>query len=165
MQQLLTTSTLLINGPALTLQPPTPISHLTPLTPNFPSPELAGKVPPEALNKWQEYAAMLYSGQMGMESSAALTTLGDYLRKNGWIEAAHCWYGSFFVNPIALLMSILPVIYSHLNPPQSEELGFQRFVSYSLDLSRHRMILHPAKIQMDSSLARLLNLHWAYTHH
>ena len=81
-----------MNGTTITLQPPTPMSHLTPLTPNFPSPDLAVNVLPESLNKWQEYAAMLYSGQMGTESLAALTTLGDYLRKNGWIEAAHVWF-------------------------------------------------------------------------
>lgn len=78
-------------GPSLTLQPPTPMNHMTPLSPNFPSPAEATNIPPEILSQWQEYAAMLFSGQMGADSSSALTTLGDYLLTNDWVEAAHCW--------------------------------------------------------------------------
>ncbi|KAH8117565.1 Sec23-binding domain of Sec16-domain-containing protein [Phellopilus nigrolimitatus] len=79
-------------GPALSLQPPTPINHMTPLSPNFPPPSLATNIPSEILSQWQEYAIMLFSGQMGTESSSALTTLGDYLLSNDWVEAAHCCY-------------------------------------------------------------------------
>ncbi|KAI5122954.1 hypothetical protein M0805_006834 [Coniferiporia weirii] len=79
-------------GPTSLLQPPTPMNLMTPLSPNFPPPSLAANIPPEILSQWQEYAVMLFSGQMGAESSSALTTLGDYLLSNDWIEAAHCCY-------------------------------------------------------------------------
>ena len=80
-------------GPSLTLQPPTPLSNLTPMTPSFPIPNhVAPSVPPELFTNWQEYAVMLYSGQMMPDSSAALTALGDYLINNDWIEAGHCCY-------------------------------------------------------------------------
>ncbi|EJD06041.1 uncharacterized protein FOMMEDRAFT_139329 [Fomitiporia mediterranea MF3/22] len=79
-------------GPSLTIQPPTPMNHMTPLSPNFPSPSQATNIPHEILSQWQEYAVMLFSGQMGVESSSALTTLGDYLLSNDWVEAAHCCY-------------------------------------------------------------------------
>ncbi|KLO10677.1 hypothetical protein SCHPADRAFT_832213 [Schizopora paradoxa] len=92
-QQLLPSK--LSNGPTmttLTVQPPTPLNHMTPMSPSFPSVAVATGVPPEALNKWQEYVAILLSGQAGTESSSALTTLGDYLVTNDWVEAGHCCY-------------------------------------------------------------------------
>ncbi|THH10201.1 hypothetical protein EW145_g1508 [Phellinidium pouzarii] len=79
-------------GPSLALQPPTPMKYMTPLSPNFPLPSLATNIPSEILSQWQEYAIMLFSGQMGAESSSSLTTLGDYLISNDWVEAAHCCY-------------------------------------------------------------------------
>ena len=77
----------------LTLQPPTPMgNYMTPLSPNFPSPSQASGIPADVLSQWPDYAAMLFSGQMGPDSSSSLTTLGDYLLANDWVEAAHCWY-------------------------------------------------------------------------
>jgi hypothetical protein len=78
-------------GPALTLQPPTPMNHMTPLSPNFPTPAQASNIPTDVLRQWRDYAVMLFSGQMGADSSSSLTTLGDYLLANDWVEAAHCW--------------------------------------------------------------------------
>lgn len=75
----------------LTVQPPTPLNHMTPMSPSFPSIALATGVPPETLAKWQEYVAIILSGQAGTDSSVALTTLGDYLVSNDWVEAGHCW--------------------------------------------------------------------------
>lgn len=93
------------SGPALTLQPPTPMNHMTPMSPNFPSPSQATNISPEILSRWPEHAVMLFSGQMGAESSSALTTLGDYLISNDWIEAAHCW------SVINRLQCLHPLIY------------------------------------------------------
>lgn len=68
-------------------------NHITPLTPNFPSPSCAVTVPEDVLSNWQEYAVMLFSGQIGTgtDAASALTNLGDCLSHNDWIEAAHCW--------------------------------------------------------------------------
>lgn len=65
------------------------VSHVTPMTPNFPS--LPVNVPVESLSRWAETAAMILTNPMTAESSAALTTLGDYLASNQWTEAAHAW--------------------------------------------------------------------------
>jgi hypothetical protein len=72
-------------------------THVTPVSPNFPQADLMSRVPPEALSKWTETAAMLFSNPMTSESSSALVALGDYLLSNQWTEAAHSWYvtGSF----------------------------------------------------------------------
>jgi hypothetical protein len=43
------------------------------------------------LSRWAETAAMILTNPMTAESSAALTTLGDYLASNQWTEAAHAW--------------------------------------------------------------------------
>ena len=85
----------LSNGPVmalLTVQPPTPNNVITPVSPGFPSPAVIPNIAPEVLSHWQEHAVMLYSGHMGGDSSNALTTLGDYLVANDWVEAGHCWY-------------------------------------------------------------------------
>ncbi|TFK54858.1 hypothetical protein OE88DRAFT_1732154 [Heliocybe sulcata] len=76
-----------------TLQLPQPAASLiTPVSPNFPSAALTSKVPDEVLADWSDTAAMLLSNPMTADSSSALTTLGDYLSANQWIEAAHACY-------------------------------------------------------------------------
>lgn len=84
------------NGP---LQVPG-LSHVTPMTPNFPAPSSGVKIPDESLSKWTETVAMMLSNPMTAESSAALTALGDHLATNQWIEAAHAWCveSALFVN-------------------------------------------------------------------
>jgi hypothetical protein len=74
------------------LQLPTPaISHITPMSPNFPPPTITANIPVESLTKWPETAAVMVSSPMVPDTSAALTALGDYLVSNGWVEAAHAW--------------------------------------------------------------------------
>ena len=72
--------------------PPTPLG-VTPVSPNFPG-NVPKNVPAEVLAKWAETIAMMISNSASPETSAALTTLGDHLSVNQWIEAAHAWYGS-----------------------------------------------------------------------
>ncbi|KZO95287.1 hypothetical protein CALVIDRAFT_483144 [Calocera viscosa TUFC12733] len=67
------------------------ISHITPMSPNFPQPALASNIPDQSLQKWREAAATILSNQ-SPGSSAALTQLGDYLIMNNWVEAAHVCY-------------------------------------------------------------------------
>ncbi|KAL5511852.1 hypothetical protein ACEPAH_5070 [Sanghuangporus vaninii] len=144
-------------GPSLTLQPPTPMNLMTPLSPNFPSPSQATSISPEILSKWPEHAIMLFSGQMGAESSSALTTLGDYLISNDWVEAAHCCYllspqtspiggvgapsvrivlvgshsphrnASFFTDPDAFMFSEILEFALSLHPPPKGQEAFQGF--------------------------------------
>lgn len=64
------------------------------MTPNFPQSVQAAPIPPSILSKWTETAAMMISSPMTNETSSALTSLGDQLAANGWVEAAHCWYVS-----------------------------------------------------------------------
>ena len=65
------------------------LSHATPVTANFlPS---AASVPLESLSKWPEAVAMMLSSNMTIESSSALTALGDCLAHHRWMEAAHVW--------------------------------------------------------------------------
>jgi COPII coat assembly protein SEC16 len=74
------------------LQVPTPaISHISPMSPNFPSPSITANIPIESLAKWPETAAVMVSSPMVPDTSAALTALGDYMVSNGWVEAAHAW--------------------------------------------------------------------------
>ena len=74
------------------LQLPTPvIPHITPMSPNFPSPSVTANIPIESLSKWPETAAVMVCSPMVPDTSAALTALGDYLASNGWVEAAHAW--------------------------------------------------------------------------
>jgi COPII coat assembly protein SEC16 len=72
-----------------------PMTHGTPISPNFPQPEKTARVPAESLAKWPETAAMLSSSPMTPDASAALVALGDYLVSNSWIEAAHAWYAPY----------------------------------------------------------------------
>lgn len=62
----------------------------TPVSPNFPQPIVTQSIPTDTLAKWQETAATIHANQMNGET-AALTSLGDYLISNKWVEAAHAW--------------------------------------------------------------------------
>ncbi|KII88484.1 hypothetical protein PLICRDRAFT_60522, partial [Plicaturopsis crispa FD-325 SS-3] len=75
-----------------TLQIPAVPTHLTPVSPSFPAPAMTASIPVESLAKWPETVAMMLSSPMTPETSAALTTLGDYLAANQWTEAAHVCY-------------------------------------------------------------------------
>jgi hypothetical protein len=94
--QELVPQTLLSKGLAAGMQPI--MSTTTPGTPNFPSKSTSASIPLATLSKWAETAAMMYSNPMGSEASAALTSLGDHLSSNGWLEAAHTWYDSTHEN-------------------------------------------------------------------
>lgn len=72
------------------LQVPPPLPSITPLSPNFPSINPMS-LPPEILAQWANTAAMIISHPLSADSSAALTSLGDQLAANHWIEAAHIW--------------------------------------------------------------------------
>ncbi|EPQ58106.1 hypothetical protein GLOTRDRAFT_56722 [Gloeophyllum trabeum ATCC 11539] len=76
------------------LQVPHPVTPMapTPISPNFPSAALTTSVPEDVLADWPETAAMLLSNPMTADASSALTTLGDYLAANHWVEAAHACY-------------------------------------------------------------------------
>ena len=73
--------------------PPPPPLGVTPTSPLFPG-SAPTNVPVEVLAKWSETVAMMISNSTSPETSAALTTIGDQLNANQWIEAAHVWYGS-----------------------------------------------------------------------
>ncbi|KAG6850992.1 hypothetical protein H0H93_004479 [Arthromyces matolae] len=67
--------------------------HLTPRTPSFAVvPAQGPTIPPQALSRWAETAAMLLSSPLSPESSAALTALGDQLAANQIVAAAHVCY-------------------------------------------------------------------------
>ncbi|KAI0273647.1 Sec23-binding domain of Sec16-domain-containing protein [Gloeopeniophorella convolvens] len=68
------------------------LPHVTPKSPNFPSPATSVPVPSDVLAKWPETAAMLIPGPSVAECSAALQALGDCLLANSWTEAAHSCY-------------------------------------------------------------------------
>lgn len=70
---------------------PTKFASTIPLVPDLTSLSSAEKLPSNIVSKWNEVAAMIYLGQMGMDSSLALTTLGDHLLASDLIYAAHCW--------------------------------------------------------------------------
>ncbi|KAJ6496726.1 Sec23-binding domain of Sec16-domain-containing protein [Mycena vitilis] len=74
----------------LQLQPP--VSHMTPMTPNFAAPALANNIPVQSLGDWADTAAMMLSNPMTSDTSAALTALGDQLLSHQWVEAAHACY-------------------------------------------------------------------------
>ncbi|THG99767.1 hypothetical protein EW026_g2634 [Hermanssonia centrifuga] len=76
-----------------TLQVPTTTSAaLTPMSPNFPKVIQMSPIPTEILSKWTETVAMMITSPLSMETSSALTTLGDQLAANKWVEAAHSCY-------------------------------------------------------------------------
>lgn len=70
------------------------LHRFTPMSPNFPQADLTARVPSDALSKWTETAAMLFTSPSTPDSSSALVALGDYLLSNQWIEAAHAWWVS-----------------------------------------------------------------------
>ncbi|KZS99244.1 hypothetical protein SISNIDRAFT_448107 [Sistotremastrum niveocremeum HHB9708] len=79
----------LVNGP---MPPPMPpLTHVTPLSPNFPAPAQLANIGPETLASWPEIAASIFANSKPGDSGA-LTYLGDYLTAHNWIEAAHCCY-------------------------------------------------------------------------
>ncbi|KAJ7097910.1 Sec23-binding domain of Sec16-domain-containing protein [Mycena belliarum] len=69
-----------------------PISHMTPMTPNFAAPALANNIPAQSLALWAETAAMMLSSPLTADTSTALTALGDQLLSHQWVEAAHACY-------------------------------------------------------------------------
>lgn len=58
---------------------------------SFPGPAEAMHIPIQTLARWADTAAMIFSNPMTLESSSALTALGDQLALNQWFEAAHAW--------------------------------------------------------------------------
>lgn len=89
--QELSSSSQLSKGPGTLQLPTTAISHITPMSPNFPPPAITANIPVESLSKWPETAAVMVCSPMVPDTSAALTALGDYLISNRWVEAAHAW--------------------------------------------------------------------------
>lgn len=67
-------------GAGLIPRAPTPIA-IDPATANLPESVLA---------KWQETVALIVANR-SVGDSAALTALGDTLKANGWVDAAHIW--------------------------------------------------------------------------
>ncbi|THH16347.1 hypothetical protein EW146_g4280 [Bondarzewia mesenterica] len=127
-----------------TLQVP-PASHITPMSPNFPSTVIPTSVPMETLGKWTETAAMMIPGPSIAESSAALMALGDCLLANQWTEAAHACYllapqTSAFVglgspsNRIVLLGSRNPLSRGNLNADH-DPIIFSEIVEFAMSLS------------------------------
>ncbi|KAF9246504.1 Sec23-binding domain of Sec16-domain-containing protein [Melanogaster broomeanus] len=90
-QELVPTS--LLSRATTGLQVPAPaLSHITPMSPNFPSAAAAAQIPAESLSKWPEIAASIVSSPLNPECSATLTALGDYLLSHHLIEGAHACY-------------------------------------------------------------------------
>ncbi|KAF8312026.1 hypothetical protein DL93DRAFT_2082714 [Clavulina sp. PMI_390] len=85
-----------------TLLIPQPTIQATPISPNFPKPAVTGPIPADVLSNWAETASTIISNTGGTsEEWASLTTLGDYLISNGWVEAAHiCYLLSLQTSPI-----------------------------------------------------------------
>ncbi|KAI0797906.1 Sec23-binding domain of Sec16-domain-containing protein [Abortiporus biennis] len=77
---------------SLQVPPPPQALSVTPMTPSFPAPTQTYPIPPHVLAKWTEAAAMMISSPMSLDTSSALTALGDQLAANNWIEAAHACY-------------------------------------------------------------------------
>ena len=61
------------------------------MAPNFSLPAGSSHISEEALAKWADTLAMMYSSNMSPDVSAAITAFGDQLQLNGWVEAAHAW--------------------------------------------------------------------------
>lgn len=85
---------------------PPPSSGATPMAPNFSLPAGSSHISEEALAKWTDTLAMMYSSNMAPDVSAAITALGDQLQLNQWVEAAHaCYLLSPLTSPIGGLGS------------------------------------------------------------
>ncbi|KIJ69376.1 hypothetical protein HYDPIDRAFT_145368 [Hydnomerulius pinastri MD-312] len=90
-QELVPTS--LLTRATTGLQVPAPaLSHITPMSPNFPSAAAAAQIPTESLSKWPEITATMVSSPLNPEWSATLTALGDYLASHSLVEGAHACY-------------------------------------------------------------------------
>ncbi|KAH7914707.1 Sec23-binding domain of Sec16-domain-containing protein [Hygrophoropsis aurantiaca] len=90
-QQLIPTK--LLAGSTGTLQLPTaPMAHITPMSPNFPAPNVTAQIPVDSLCKWREIVSTLISTPLAPDWSATLTALGDYLISHNFVEAAHACY-------------------------------------------------------------------------
>ncbi len=74
------------------------------MSPNFPKVIQMSPIPTEILSKWTETVAMMITSPLSMETSSALTTLGDQLAANKWVEAAHSWYVLSFHNLVAVTL-------------------------------------------------------------
>ncbi|KAH7889677.1 Sec23-binding domain of Sec16-domain-containing protein [Phlebopus sp. FC_14] len=73
---------------------PTPVptfTHVTPMSPNFPS-VVAAQIPTESLSKWPEIVATMVTSPMTPDWSATLTALGDCLATHSLMEGAHVCY-------------------------------------------------------------------------
>ncbi|KAL1728714.1 Sec23-binding domain of Sec16-domain-containing protein [Schizophyllum commune] len=80
---------------------PPPSNGATPMAPNFSLPAGSSHISEEALAKWADTLAMMYSSNMSPDVSAAITAFGDQLQLNGWVEAAHaCYLLSPLTSPI-----------------------------------------------------------------
>uniref|UniRef100_D8PSY6 Protein transport protein sec16 n=1 Tax=Schizophyllum commune (strain H4-8 / FGSC 9210) TaxID=578458 RepID=D8PSY6_SCHCM len=80
---------------------PPPSNGATPMAPNFSLPAGSSHICEEALAKWADTLAMMYSSNMSPDVSAAITAFGDQLQLNGWVEAAHaCYLLSPLTSPI-----------------------------------------------------------------
>ncbi|KZT09428.1 uncharacterized protein LAESUDRAFT_735142 [Laetiporus sulphureus 93-53] len=78
---------------AQTLQlPPSSVSSLTPISASFSAPVEPMNIPGEILVRWPETSAMMFASPLTLETSSALTALGDQLAVNQWYEAAHACY-------------------------------------------------------------------------
>ncbi|KAL1744041.1 Sec23-binding domain of Sec16-domain-containing protein [Schizophyllum fasciatum] len=71
---------------------PPPSNGATPMAPNFSLPAGSSHICEDALAKWADTLAMMYSSSMSPDVSAAITAFGDQLQLNGWVEAAHACY-------------------------------------------------------------------------
>ncbi|KAK2466902.1 hypothetical protein APHAL10511_001160 [Amanita phalloides] len=76
----------------LPVQNALPPTLLTPRTPGFRPPAPSANIPLETLAKWGEIVAMIISSTITLDTSSALTALGDQLFANQYVEAAHACY-------------------------------------------------------------------------
>jgi COPII coat assembly protein SEC16 len=76
-------------APASRLQ--LPATQTTPITPGFAASAQASSIPVHSLSRWNEIIAMMLSSPMSAEASLTLSSFGDQLAANDWIEAAHVW--------------------------------------------------------------------------
>lgn len=67
------------------------VGAATPMSAAFAPPVQPVTLPIKTLAKWPQTATMIISGTATIEASSALTSLGDHLAANNWIEAAHAW--------------------------------------------------------------------------
>ena len=110
------------------LLPPSNVSHITPLSPNFPQLALTSSVPPDSLAQWQETAALMSFSQTTGDS-AALTALGDYLAANRWFEAAHAWFAIFNSISLYTLIQHIATFYHRAHLP-SEGPAYRLFALF-----------------------------------